>query len=127
MLAKDRLAKKEAKRGKPIGAKERKQLWAETKDEMLALALPDLQFVECYWNTDTHQLFLFSTSKKTQAIFEELFVKSFCTPWGYQLVKIDPPLLGLSGDDWSNQKAVASKLEKITHTVPAALHDSLNA
>jgi hypothetical protein len=105
-LAKQRLAKLQAKRSKAVNRVERKQLWQDTKDELIGLCLPEIQNTECFWNLETHEIFLASTAKRQLAIFEELFVKSFCQPLACHLIKVEVPLLGQKDTDLSTLQAL---------------------
>src|SRR5690606_23815806 len=112
-LFKERVAKRNARRSKPLTPQERKQILSETKQELLAAALPDISYSESFWRLDSGVLLLFTTGKKLCEIFEELFYKTFCEPLGLCLVKIDPPLMGLKPEEWLSQDAAKPIVEKL--------------
>lgn len=91
--AKQRTLKALEKKAKGLSKAERREIYQNTRDELLGLCLPDIRYVECYWNTKTQHIVLATQSKKWCGAFEELFYKSFCEPMKVQLMRCEPPVL----------------------------------
>ena len=106
--------------GKSISRKRRKDLLEEARLELYDQCLPNVSFVELYWNEERDEVFLFSTSKSIQLIFEELFKKTFCEHLNLSIVKVLPPLLGMKPEEWS-KKQKSSTLDKVSNTLPSDL------
>ena len=121
LMFKENLAKEEEKReGKPLGRNARKELLEETRLELLDKCLPQIGYCDVYWDLPSEEVLLYSTSKAMQSIFEDLFRKSFCEHLDLNLVKIAPPLLGLSEEEW--QINLSSPLfEKMGRAIPSEL------
>lgn len=124
ILVKERVRKKNASRQKPLSHRERKQLLEDTKLELLAGCLPSISFEDSYWQPESGQLFLFSSGKKAQQIFEELFYKTFCEHLGLTLIKQDPPLIGLADNEWSDIDRLSDFVQNVSTSVPATLAEN---
>jgi len=106
-VVRERIVKKNARREKPISAKEKRQILQETKTELLESALPNLTYVDLYWNLSSDELILFATTKKSCELFEQIFYKTFCENAGLCLVKLNPPLHVLTEEDWNSKDLVS--------------------
>ncbi|SME97381.1 recombination-associated protein RdgC [Pseudobacteriovorax antillogorgiicola] len=108
----------ERNEGKPVSRKQRKDLLEESRLELFEQCLPNVSFADVYWHEERHEVFLFSTSKSIQIIFEELFKKTFCEHLNLSLVKVLPPLLGMSQDEWQSG---AKTIDRVSHALPSEL------
>ncbi len=116
LVTKDRLSKE---KNKAIKRAERKRLVAETRSELVGLALPAVHFVDIFWDYPNHEVLVFSASKGDCKRFEDLFNRTFCGPLQFMLVKVTPPLFGLSEKEWSSGDAAKDTLSKLSLTVPS--------
>ncbi len=111
--------------GKRLSRQKKRDLLEETRQELLSQSLPNVSYTDLFWDEVRHEVMLFSTSKGVQGIFEELFRKTFCEHLGLSLIKIAPPLLGLSQEEW--QESMSSKtIERMSHTLPHDLEGTIN-
>ena len=106
--------------GKTISRKKRKDLLEEARLELYDQCLPSVSFADVFWHEERDEVFLFSTSKSIQVIFEELFKKTFCEHLNLSIVKVAPPLLGLSTEDWQ-QSTSSSTLVRVEGTLPSEI------
>ncbi|MEZ4743380.1 MAG: hypothetical protein R3B45_13200 [Bdellovibrionota bacterium] len=67
-------------------------------------ALPVVSYIDAYWEMLSGRLLLFSSGKRIRELFEGLFRKTFTDPLEATLVRVDPPLLGLSAAEWAKPK-----------------------
>jgi len=120
LVLRERLVKKEKQRSKPISRIEKKEISEQLKEELIDKALPHISYVDACWDWQTSELLLFSTSTRYRSLFEELFRKSFCQHLELNLVKVDPPLLGLSEKQWQGSKSDGSDqtLTQLALTTP---------
>lgn len=123
LTIKERLHRKNERRAKPLSNAERKQLIADTKKELLALALPELSFVDAFWRPEGSDLLIFATTKNVLRHFEGLFNKTFCEHLDLNLVRMDPPLLNLAPEEWLDEDLAGKKLAKLSLTVPSPFHN----
>lgn len=98
----------------------KKQIMDETKDELLRLSLPTLNYIDAFWKDQDDFIYLFSQGKMARECFEDLFRKSFGQEHNLTLMRILPPMMGLQSGEWSNLSAQKTLLEKIRHTLPGA-------
>ena len=113
-------SRQEQNDGKPLSRKYRKELLEEARQELFLQCLPNVSFTDVYWHEVRQEVFLFSTSKGIQVIFEELFKKTFCDHLNISLIKIAPPLLGISQEEWL--RPTGSKiLDRVGNTLPFQL------
>ncbi|NRA66382.1 MAG: recombination-associated protein RdgC [Pseudobacteriovorax sp.] len=106
--------------GKPLGRNRRKELLDETRDELMDQALPQIGYCDVFWDLEAQEVLLFSTSKGLQAIFEELFRKTFGEHLELNIVKIGPPLLGLSSEEWQINLS-SPVFERMNSALPSEL------
>ena len=106
--------------GKPASRKKRKDLLEESRLELYDQCLPSVSFADVYWHEERDEVFLFSTSKSIQVIFEELFKKSFCEHLNFSLIKVTPPLLGMSAGELGSESQ-STTLDRVGSTLPSEL------
>lgn len=70
----------ERSRGKPMSARERKELRQELEQRLLPRILPSVQLVDALWHPDRKLLLLFATSTAMREEFQKLFIRSFGVP-----------------------------------------------
>jgi len=121
ILFKQRLNAIAAKTGKMPPRPERARVKEELKRKLLERALPTLSYIDVFWNETHREIQVFSGSVKALTVFEELFYKTFAEPLKLAVVKIDPPLLGISRAEWENGSRAGKTVSKFAVAVPASL------
>ena len=121
ILFKQKLAATTAKSGKMPSRPERTKIKEELKAKLLERALPALTYVDLFWNETHKEIQVFSGSTKALTVFEELFYKTFATPLKLAVVKVDPPLLGISRSEWENAPQAGKAVNKFSMAVPTNL------
>lgn len=96
---------------------ERQDLLEEIQQELLTKALPDIKIIDCLWLTARQEIYLFSTAKREQEIFEQLFRSSFSKPLSCHLVKVCPGTMGLPATGKGSDKRVRA----LMRTTPSVL------
>lgn len=89
------------------------------KEELLQKALPSIKYIEILVKS-SGKVYLCSTSKKIQELFEELFTKTFVQPLKARLVKNDPLLESyeqglITGESWHPE--MITSMEKLLPTM----------
>ncbi len=79
----------ERSRGKPMSARERKELRVELERQLLPRLLPGVQLIDALWHPDRRLVLLFATGNSMAEEFKKLFVKTF----GAQLIEAGPEAL----------------------------------
>lgn len=125
LVYKQRFFEWQAKAGKTPGPKDRRELKDTVKAELMARALPVLAHVDAYWRDHKGELMLFTTGKKARSLFEAAFISTFSNPLDQQLVRVDPPLLGLSRDQWEDSQVASATLGRISSATPVAFAEQL--
>ena len=120
LIYRDRFFAVQAKTGKTPGPKERRELKDQVREELMGRALPAISYVDAYWRDKEGELQVFSTGKKARQLFETLFTKTFSDHLGQTLIRIAPPLLGLSESDWTESEGASETLERLSLTAPLA-------
>ena len=115
----------EEKTGRAPPPKERRNLRDSIKIELLERALPTIAHVDAFWRDRDGELLVFSVSKKSTEIFERLFTTSFAGPLGLTLVRIEPPLLGLSLAALDDKDATAETIGRLSAAAPVAFTENL--
>ncbi len=110
----------ERKKAKSLSRQEKKAMREALAEELLEQALPSISYVDAMWDDDRGQLLLFTASKKARELFEQLFRKTFMVPLGGTLVRVAPPLMGLSNKDWLDPARLDSALDRLAATVPTS-------
>jgi DNA recombination-dependent growth factor C len=110
----------EQKKAKPLSRQEKKTLRESLADELLEQALPTISYIDAMWDDDQGNLLLFTASKKARELFEQLFRKTFTEPLKGTLVRVAPPLMGLSEKDWKDPNGLGAALERLASTVPTS-------
>lgn len=124
LVAQSRIATEQKKRqGKVLSKKQQKEIIDEVRDELLNQCLPSLSFFDAYWQDQADQIYLFTTSKHSCAIFEELFHESFGKALEISLVKLTPPLLGLTKEEWHGSSS-AKRINLLEKALPESLLSS---
>ena len=127
IMFKESLEQEQAKNdGKPLTRNTRKELLEHTREKLLDQSLPQISYLDVYWELAAEEVLLFSTSKGMQSVFEDLFRKSFCDHLDLSLIKIAPPLLGLSEEEWQINLS-SSVLERMSSALPSELAGALQA
>ncbi|MFW7380966.1 MAG: recombination-associated protein RdgC [Oligoflexus sp.] len=122
VVTQSRIDSEQRKRqGKPIGRKQQKSILDEVREELLHQSLPNLSYFEAFWQDQADQIYLFTTSKSSCAIFEELFRETFGKPLDLSLVKLAPPLLGLTQDEWRGKNGASQRISLLEKAVPESL------
>lgn len=121
LVYKQKFAEIEQKTGKPPGPKDRRDLKDQVKRDLLARALPAVGHVDGFWRDRQGELMVFTTGKKQREAFENLFMASFATPLGLTLVRLDPPLLGLSAEAWSDSDVAMQTFGRLSSTTPVTV------
>jgi recombination associated protein RdgC len=118
ILYKQEIYKFQAESGELPARKERTQIKDDLKRELLSKSLPAISHVDAYWNEKRSDLTVFSTSKAAKTILIDLFMKSFGDSLGITIVPIEPPLLGLSSEEWEDADSAEETLDLMQQTVP---------
>lgn len=118
LIYRGRLDDLEHSKKRPLGRKEKRELKEEIKIELLEKSLPNISYTDIYWDAADQQIILFTASKKIQTLFEELFKKTFSDPLNTMLVKIEPPLLGLSVQEWTGKSKDTGIVDRLLKTTP---------
>ena len=120
-MTKQKIVKLEERRqGKGVSRDEKKAIAEEVRYELLERALPQIAHFDAYWNLEQHTVSFFSVAKQARVAFEDLFRKSFSAPQGFMLVPIQPPLLGLTPNEWAEDRATKdSRLHALSLCVPS--------
>jgi recombination associated protein RdgC len=116
----ERLEELENKSAKPLSRQEKKTMREALADELLEQALPTISYLDAMWDDLQGQVLLFTASKKARDLFENLFRKSFTEPHKGTLIRVAPPLMGLSDKEWMETSGLAEALERLASTVPAS-------
>jgi DNA recombination-dependent growth factor C len=124
LIYRDRFFALETQTGKTPGPKERRDLKDQVRSELMARALPAVSHIDAFWRDLDGELQLFSTGKRARELFETLFTKTFADPMGQTLVRIAPPLLGLSSTDWTEPDRANETMNRISLTAPQAFVSS---
>jgi len=106
--------------GKTPGPTERRELRDLMQAELMGRALPTLSHVDVYWRDEAGELMLFNTGKKVRSLFEALFTNSFSSHLGLTLVAIEPPLIGLTREQWEDSQVASETLGRLSLATPAA-------
>lgn len=117
IIFKEKLQTAEHEKQRNLSRREKRELKDEVKIELVEKSLPNISYVDAYWNSEDQSVILFSASKKLQGLFEDLFKKSFSDPLDAMLVRVDPPLLGLTEDDWIGDEG-RGMVDKLLMTTP---------
>lgn len=125
LIYKQRFFELQAKSGKTPGPKERRELKETLKTELMGRALPALSHLEAFWRDATGELMLFTTGKKARQRFEQAFQQTFADPLDLTLVRIDPPLLGLSKDQWEDSLVASATLSRLSSATPVAFAEQI--
>jgi len=124
LIYKERFFALETQSGKTPGPKERRDLKDQVRVELMARALPAVSHLDAFWRDRDGELQLFSTGKRARELFETLFTKTFADPLGQTMVRIAPPLLGLSSSDWTEPDQANETMNRISLTAPQAFVSS---
>lgn len=109
------------RKDKPIGRKHQKAILDEVREELMNQSLPNLSFFDAYWQDQADQIYLFTTSKSSCAIFEDLFRETFGKPLDLSIVKLVPPLLGLTRNEWRDSSDSAKRIKLLEKALPESL------
>lgn len=97
----------ERSRGKPMSARERKELRVDLERRLLPRILPSVQLIDVLWEPQRKLVFLFGSSNSLREEFQKLFVQTFAAI----LVEAGPHVLahhaGLSREALSYLEEVA--------------------
>lgn len=124
ILFKERVIKEIRRRkGAPISRVKKKELKLALKEELLEQCLPTINEYDVLWNDKKGEILLFSTSKSICEVFEDLFRKTFAGPLGFSVIKVMPPFIGLSNQDWNNLKNISEEgvIPQIDKIMPSDL------
>lgn len=122
LVAQGRIESEQRKRqGKALGRKQQKAILDDVREELLHQTLPTISFFDAYWQDERDQMLVFSTSKGSLAIFEELFRECFGKPLELSLVKMVPPLLGLNKQEWRGIGGEDQRLRKLEKAIPESI------
>lgn len=121
LVYKQKFTEIETKSGKPPGPKERRDLKDQVKRELLGRALPSVTHIDGFWRDRLGELTLFATGKKQREAFEHLFQASFASPLGLTLVRLDPPLLGLTAEAWTDSDIARQTFGRLSSTTPVTV------
>jgi hypothetical protein len=72
------------------------------------------------WDDENGRILLFTTSKKAREFFEELFKKSFLESHEGSLLRVTPPVMGISEKEWGEPAKLKAALDKLQATVPTS-------
>jgi hypothetical protein len=81
-------------------------------------ALPTLSYVDAYWRDQTGELMVFSTSKKSRALFEGLFRSTFADHLGCQLLAMEPLLMGMTAADLADSQVASEAVSRLSLATP---------
>lgn len=119
IVFKKRLQQRLKGRKEPLGRKDRQELLEGVKGELLDQCLPAISYVEAFWDEPKREVVVFTTARSSLTIFEELFRKTFSDHLGLAMVRIMPPLQGLTHEEWQGEMP-KGRLEKMNHTIPSS-------
>lgn len=125
LVYKQQFFEQQAKAGKTPGPKDRRDMRDKVKAELMGRALPALSHIEAYWRDRQGELTLFTTGKKARSVFETAFTATFANPLNLTLVRIDPPLLGLSKDQWEDSQVASATLGRLSLATPVAFAEQV--
>lgn len=117
LLLRERIAQKEAKSEEPISRKEKRSIKEELKNELVENCLPQIGYVDAFWNEKNRSVHLYSTTKRHQEIFESLFRETFLKDLDLSMVRVLPPLLGLLEDKKDFETLPIDKITVATPTM----------
>jgi hypothetical protein len=111
--------------GKPPGPKARREMRDQLKLDLTAKALPVISHIEAYWSERSGDLMLFTTSRRAREHFEQLFHLTFASQLDQTLIRIDPPLMGLSESFLSDSSVATETIDRLSLTTPAIFAESV--
>ena len=98
--------------------KKAKEMREELQETLLKQSLPVITYLEAHWKHDGN-VTLFTTSKKSKEIFEEMFIKTFAKPLKALLVPISPPLMGMSAHNWGKIAPTQKFIKRLEPVLPS--------
>lgn len=109
-------------KSKPEGVSraEKKALKDEIRAELLSKSLPSISYIDAFWNTDTSEILLFTTSKHKRELFQKLFRETFTEATPGTLQVIEAPLLGFSSNDWLDPNQSKKTIDRLSLLVPVS-------
>ena len=114
-------------KGKYPGHKRKKVLSEELQQELMSKCLPKVSYHDALWQDDKQRVLVFGNSRQVLETFEVLFRESFAKPLKKNLIRISPPLAGLSEEEWLGKKIPNSakigqmseqRIQKLAQTIP---------
>jgi DNA recombination-dependent growth factor C len=120
LIYKAQLEELEKEKDRHLARKEKKELKEDIRIELIEQSLPNISYIDAFWDDKTGVVSLFSGSNRTQVLFEELFKKTFSEPLSALLVKIEPPLLGISTEDWTSKNETVGNIDRLMATTPVS-------
>ena len=112
------------RQGKPLRREEKKKLKEELKEDLLQKALPEVKFLDVIWDTNKEELTLLSNSKNDREVFEKLIKQSFSDPLGMLILPVEPPLLGLTTEQYQRPEKHRDHFQGIADTTPSIFTES---
>lgn len=125
MLYKQKFYEEQEKGGKTPGPKVRREMKDQLKQDLTTKTLPQISFVDAFWRDRAGELTLFTTGKKARQTFETLFLQTFANPLELTLVRVDPPLMGLSREGWEDSQVASATLGRLSLTTPVAFAEQV--
>ena len=125
LIYKQQYFEHEAKVGKAPPPKERREMREKLKQDLTGKALPAISHVDAYWRDRQGELTLFTTGQRAREIFETLFTATFGSPLELTMVRVDPPLMGLSRDAWEDSEIASRTLGRLSLTTPLAFAEQV--
>ena len=123
LIYKQRLANLEESKS---GRKEKRKLRDQIKRELLTKALPAISYIDAYWQDEYGLLYLMTTGKSARLSFEKLFTATFADHLDLTLLQVQPPLLGLSEDQWSDGAAADEVINRLSLTFPLSISEHMD-
>lgn len=117
-LTKKEIEQLAAQRNKRPTRPEQKEVKESLKEELTRKALPQISYVDVIWKVNEAQVWLLSTAKTTKTLFEKIFKKTFLEKMNASMLPLEPALMGLTNNEWSQD---SRKLEQLFAIVPTTV------
>jgi hypothetical protein len=104
-----------------MSRKDKKKFLDDLKRELFTQCLPSISYLDIYWLEQSGDIQVFSSSSTDLKLFEEMFKKTFEFEQTF-LLRIKPPLIGMSAAEWELIKDHEIKrMTQIAETMPMRL------
>lgn len=118
LLLSQRIDDEEGEKGRQLSNDEKSVIKETLEQELLMQTLPDIKTLDIIWNLNKKEMLVLGTAKRDLDIFELLFQKTFGKPLNYSIVKVTPPMIGLSETELSNPEKGKS-IQRLLDATPS--------